>query len=744
MIEGEGAGFDKLPMRPPDLRYIRSVFGSAETRLFLGNFNNANPYRQSLWLSGLASELPDAAESISDDLEHLDDAHRITVQKKRIGELQQWTEVDGPADPVTDRANMRLLRDLLDRHNPERIDQSVKAGESMISLALNGIKTLNDQVIGFENTKKLLAYSQAITAQVLRNNNLIGLLALPDQTAYKFLCLKTDINPIQLPGQLEKVKAEIRTQIDAFVDQFGGINNDQKQNAKDSLVVTLGYATALENHPNSFDLLKRSLLNTQAHDTLEKVSSLVGVVDAVATQSDNGDRGHVAEETANEQVTPAKKHTDSLDPRTIIATFFRDHEHTLRAINTMPGEQKAVLVAQLGDHLRQKLIELLRETEAVSRIAVRQGDQEKTFEGMSEKFFTAIRKKDMTALEKIAHGKSPEELEAIKTLGGVYLDCLATPAMLRYHVSGEENTVIERGSAVRRAIQALESQYQNGTVPTKEQKRQCIELARSDRRFALDTPTFTAPWVFENVVTSMDKGYHLIGMDLVGVGAGIASASQRMHLQAKRDDYESLYYNTRTLGEDAWRRIRDTFYKTADFMKTTLPDYKAWCDDQFNGLMPVEIRGDEMFLVLPDDKTIPGFPLKENQIEALTLDLDDALHKDEKAAEARIAFVTGDQGQEASEAVRIQEFLGLMRELSVDAPAVAKSILSRLKERIGLFIRVFSNLSKGAEGGVSEKNMQMITRRSTTPDISSHQVNPANPVEMDATLRQLFPDLFFE
>lgn len=472
-------------------------------------------------------------------------------------------------------ANLRLLAFLLSQNPDVMLDDDLKPGDSIVSFSFGGIKALNDNLIGADNTRAIIDFSHDVIQVELRKAGLVGLEAIPMQEIWKRISIKVNSANGDIKERLLAVEAQVKQAVAAFIRNPGNLSQDltseQREEAIKKFGIYSGYASEqqitikpAQASSRSYDLLHRSVVQTQIKELVAEVAEL-------------------------------RKELESLKK----LPAFEDLEYQLTRLPENEEERVAFLY-NIGAKIRYS-------------IALQMGLN--SDEGFSDEILRAVRKNDLSAF--LSHKKadvmnefSAAQQTALFKAARFYTDILAAPVTIKYFSTHDMDEQREISKTVRSLFQQIATKALNPSSvdlniqETRELLRNAWIAAKYDQRFQDEKGKYFMlnPLLFDVYALNLSDipNAQYLAADSLGVGVALMQEAQAVHLKLtannKQTSYEQIMTETRDVGFKAWEIIQKTTQTlTGELM--SIPEVMNQI--AIDGVLIARLSGDDLHVAFP-------------------------------------------------------------------------------------------------------------------------------------------------
>lgn len=498
-----------------------------------------------------------------------DETHSLQRELALLGNIKSFIEDPEAVHPEKHAQLLRHLAFQLEQNMPTLVAESVKPGESIVSISFNGVKSLNANGAGIHVTNQILQQFRQEIEIAFRQHGLIDITVLPTQQLWKRLSFRVpDIPTDELVAKVNLIEQSVTQRVKDFIDMLPeeSINPEAKEATKATISITHGITRA-DRESKAFNVLQESVIQAEIgvweHDlNLHKQDILTGIHSLPATTG-------------------------------LIKILKQDLPDT--------PEERAEYAFATAEEIREIITQQLHVSNATNLLSNTLPRQ-----GFSNEFFQILRQGDKESLQQALPHLNTEQLDALYDLGKLYTQTLFSPTVLKEFTLDESTSHIRKARLLNQSAEEIFRLALKGTVDLGSNDREFLKEAwdhlQRDPRFTgpdLKGP-FLNPLFFDGEALS-SKSPHYISLDLIGVGATfLEDAQQIQHLIAQKgNSYNAIMEQTRTLGETSWRRIHATFSTIADILKT-LPELQEFFE-RTGGMIPASTKGDEMVIAIPGD-----------------------------------------------------------------------------------------------------------------------------------------------
>ncbi len=532
--------------------------------------SGANSDQMYEWFIGLATD--DSVEELTQSEDLSAEALRLSAIINRKHELEILA-VDPNQIPA--EKHMELLRFLayqLEKSMPEMADEQLKAGDAIVSFTLTGIKELNDHHVGITTAAEIVDYFHTRLEITLREHGITGITILPTQQIWKRYSLKVDQQYCtDLENKIADVQQTVESQVHSYIDSRSDIQSEVKDRIKAKLLFNTGIAHAQMEEP-VYGVWQESVVTSQINDSLESIQSFKHSIGSL-----NQPEFSIIQQLFNQEIpTDPKECAEYLfklaqEIRSVVSELFQKYQLE-KLVTPIPGQNQALGFSQycFGLIRANKAEEFIQQTKEIDTLEV---------------------------------GQRMQLMNLIK----IYGEILACPLVIKSFTLDDLDSQVAQCQNLRELYSQTMDLIRRGTIvqaddqPALATIQKAVSSLNYDQRFCDEqlTGPFTSTHEFDAIAVGLDCPIYL-SLDVVGVGSKYLESTQTTQVEINQagNKYDSIRTLGKTMGEDSWRMIKETFVQVSNILLQN-PDLKEYFAQ--NHAIPAAIKGDELVIVLPSN-----------------------------------------------------------------------------------------------------------------------------------------------
>jgi len=530
----------------------------------------ANSDQMYEWFIGLATD--DTVEDLTQSEDLSAEALRLTTIINRKHELEMLATDPTQIPPEKHMELLRFLAYQLEKSMPEMADEQLQSGDAIVSFTLTGIKELNDHHVGITTAAEIVDYFHTRLEITLREHGITGITILPTQQIWKRYSLKVDRQYCtDLESKIADVQQTVEFQVQAYIDERSDIQHEVKERIKTKLLFNTGIAHAQAQEP-IFDVWQESVVRSQINDSLDSIKLYKNSI-----RSLNLPEFSIMQQLLNQEIpTDPKECAEYLFQlaqviRIVVSELFKKY-NLEKLLTSIPDEEQTLGFSQYCFGLIRggKAEEFVKQTEEIKSLDV---------------------------------GQRMQLMNLIK----IYGEILASPLVIKSFTLDDLDSQMAQCQNLRELYsQTMELIKRDTTIQIDDQPalttiQKAVSGLKYDQRFGDEqlTGPFTSTHEFDAIAVGLHNPIYL-SLDVVGVGSKYLETAQAIQIKINQagNDYESIRNFGKTMGEDSWRMIEETFAQVSNILQQN-PDLKEYFTQ--NQAIPATIKGDELVIVLPSN-----------------------------------------------------------------------------------------------------------------------------------------------